>query len=87
MAILSRLFGSKYNDEQLVTYARTAVTEDPLISEIAGVTIVSENGLIRLTGRVHRDSERSRIESVIRGSLLNTGQKFDQIVNDIRVNA
>ena len=62
MAMLSRLFGSKFNDEQLTSYARTAVIEDPLISEAAGVTIASENGRIKLAGTVHRESERSRIE-------------------------
>ena len=87
MAMLSRLFGSKFNDEQLTSYARTAVIEDPLISEAAGVTIASENGRIKLAGTVHRDSERSRIENVIRGTLQNTGQKFDGIINEIQVNS
>lgn len=86
MTILSRLFGTKYNDEQLASYARTAVIEDPLITEAASVTIASEKGMIKLTGAVHRNSEKDRIEGVIRSALRNTGMKFERIVNDIQVN-
>ena len=86
MTILSRLFGPKYNDEQLTSYSRTAIIEDPLINEAAAVTIASEKGVIKLAGTVHRESERNRIENVIRGSLQSTGQKFDGIVNEIQVN-
>jgi hypothetical protein len=86
MTLLARLFGPKFNDEQLMSQARIAITEDPLVHEDAGVTVASEKGVIKLAGTVHRLAEKDRIEGVIRNALRTTGMKFERIVNEIQVN-
>jgi hypothetical protein len=47
--------------------------------------ISSERGVITITGRVHRTSEKDRIEGAIRSALRATGIKYDRIVNDLKV--
>jgi osmotically-inducible protein OsmY len=86
MTLLSRLFGTKYNDDQLIAQATTAITEDPLVREGTGVVVASEKGIIKLTGIVHRNGEKDRIEGVVRNALGVTGAKYDRIVNEIQVN-
>jgi osmotically-inducible protein OsmY len=85
MSLLNRWFGPKYNDDQLVFQAQTAVAEDPLIQAASEVAINSARGVITLTGKVHRSTERDRIEGVVRSALSATGTKFERIVNEIQV--
>lgn len=85
MSLLSRWFGPKYDDSQLLSHAQTAVAEDPLVSGVGNVMISSERGVITITGRVHRTSEKDRIEGAIRSALRATGIKYDRIVNDLKV--
>lgn len=85
MSLLNRWFGPKYNDSQLLAQAQTAVAEDPLVSGVGDVMINSERGVITITGRVHRVSDKDRIEGAIRSALRATGTKFERIVNNLRV--
>jgi osmotically-inducible protein OsmY len=85
MSLLNRWFGTKYNDDRLVTQAESAVAEDPLVNGSSAVRIHSENGVITLTGRVQRATDRDRVEGAIRSALRATGSKFERIVNDLNV--
>ena len=85
MNLFSRLFGRKYNDEQLVSHAKNALATDPLLTDITGVSIASAKGVISLTGTVHKLTEKDRIEGGIRSALNTAGLKYDRIVNEIQV--
>lgn len=85
MSVLTRLFGAKFNDEQLAAQARNAVLEDPLLRAASEVAVDSARGVITLSGTVARESEKDRVEGVVRSALRATGIKFDHIINTIRV--
>jgi len=85
MSVLTRLFGAKFNDEQLAAQARNAVMADPLVSGASEVAIDSARGVITLSGTVARESERDRVEGAVRSALRTTGIKYDQIVNTLRI--
>src|SRR4029453_2352595 len=54
MSFFSKLFGAKYNDEQLVAQAQIAIAADPLISDPTGLVVTSKKGVITLSGIVQR---------------------------------
>ena len=85
MGILSRFTHTKYNDDEIVHRAETAITEDPLIDDWKDVDISSEKGVLTLSGFVHKEPEKDRVEGVVRSSLRDAGVKFDRIVNELGV--
>jgi hypothetical protein len=85
MNLFARLFKSKYDDEQLVAHAQTALATDPLLTDVTGVTVASAKGVIHLTGTVHKVTEKDRVEGVIRNALRTAGLKHDHILNEIQV--
>jgi hypothetical protein len=85
MNLFARLFKSKYNDEQLVAHAQTALATDPLLTDVTGVTVTSTKGVIRLTGTVHKVTDKDRTEGVIRNALRTAGLQHDHILNEIQV--
>ncbi len=87
MNLISKLFGgaNKYNDTQLVTQAMTAISVDPLISDPSALVVTSKNGVMTLSGIVHKRQEKDRIEGVVRNSLTNVGLKHERIINDLKL--
>jgi osmotically-inducible protein OsmY len=85
MGLLSRFLGGKYDDEQILSHAKTAIAEDPLVNDAASVTIASAKGVVKLTGTVHRLQEKDRIEGVIRNALRTLGLKHERILNELKV--
>jgi osmotically-inducible protein OsmY len=85
MSILSRFTHARYNDDEIVHRAETAITEDPLISDWKDVDISSDKGVLTLSGFVHKETEKDRVEGVVRSSLRDAGLKFDRIVNELGV--
>ena len=87
MTFFSRLFGSraKFNDEQLVAQATTAISADPMISDPSLSVVTSENGVITLSGPVSREQERDRIEGVVRSALTTVGLKHERLINELKV--
>lgn len=87
MGIFSRLFGTKsqYKDSQLVSQAITAVNADPMIKDASSLVITSKNGVITLSGIVHRRQEKDRIEGVIRNALTATNLKHERIINELKL--
>lgn len=85
MSIFSRLAGQKYNDTKLLSQAQNAISSDPLMAEVTGVLVASEQGVIRLSGKVHRNFDKDRVENVIRTSLQTAGIKFERIENQVQV--
>lgn len=87
MGIFSRLFGagSKYNDSQLVSQSTTAITADPLIQDPGALVVSSKNGVITVSGLVHRRQEMDRIEGVIRNALTATNLKHERIINELKL--
>lgn len=85
MGIFSRFTRTKYNDDEIVHRAETAITEDPLIHDWKNVDISSEKGVILLGGFVHNESEKDRVEGVVRSSLRDAGLKFERLVNELGV--
>jgi len=81
-----KLFGGKkYNDDQLVNQAMSAVAHDPLISDPGGLVVTSKNGVVTISGVVRDQQEKERIEGVVRNALTTMGLKHEQIVNDLRL--
>jgi hypothetical protein len=87
MNLLSRLFSSanKYNDAQLVSQAMTAITADPMISDPGSLVVTSKNGIITVSGIVHKRQEKDRIEGVIRNALTTKNQKHERIINELKL--
>lgn len=87
MNLISKLFGSanKYNDAQLVSQAMAAITVDPMISDPSALVVTSKNGVMTLSGIVHKRQEKDRIEGVVRNSLTNVGLKHERIINDLKL--
>jgi osmotically-inducible protein OsmY len=77
--------GSKYNDDQLVKQAMTAIAADPLITDPGGLVVTSKNGVMTLTGIVQRRQEKERIEGVIRTALTTMGLKHERIINELKL--
>ena len=85
MSILTKFSRTKYDDERLVSRAQTAISGDPLIPGTSDIEVTSKKGVVTMTGNVHKEPEKDRIEGVVRSTLRDTGLKFDQVVNEIRV--
>jgi len=83
--MLKQVFGSKYNDEQLVSAVEQAIADDPLLQDTTAIMVASKKGIIELTGKMRSDREKERTESVIRTKLNTTNLEFDQLVNHITV--
>ena len=85
MNLFSRFFGKKYNDEQIMSHAKNAIAEDPLLNDAETVTVTSAKGVVTLMGSVHRTEERDRVEAVVRNVIRTVGLEYDQIVNELKV--
>mgnify|MGYP003572624625 FL=1 len=85
MSFLTRFTRTKYNDEQIAYRSQVAVSEDPLIDNSVDLTITSDHGVVTVSGTVHKEPERDRIEGVIRSTLRDAGLKYDRIENEIEV--
>jgi hypothetical protein len=86
MAFLSRLFGSKkYNDSQIASQAMTAITNDPILTDNGSVVVTSKNGIITLSGTVHKRQEKDRVEGVIRNALTTMSLKHERIINELKL--
>ena len=81
-----KLFGgNKYNDDQLVNQATSAIAHDPLISDAGGLVVTSKNGVVKISGVVRDQQEKERIEGVVHNALTTMGLKHEQIVNELRL--
>ncbi len=78
------LFGRNYDDEQLCSRAEHAQAEDPLVSA-ARMGVVSDNGIVVLTGTVGTHREKDHAAEVVRHALEFAQLKYDRIENDIIV--
>lgn len=87
MAFLSRFFGNKYQDEQLISHAQTAIVEDPLVSNVSKVSVSSEDGVVTIEGTVHTEREKDHLEGSVREALRTTGLKYERVVNNLQVEA
>ena len=85
MNLFSRFFGKKYNDEQIMSHAKNAIAEDPLLNDAEAVTVTSAQGVVTLMGRVHRTEELDRVEGVVRNAIRTVGLEYDQIINELKV--
>ena len=85
MGIFSRWFGSKYNDAQLVSQATSALAADPLISDPSTLVVTSKNGVMTLSGIVHKRQDKERIEGVVRSALTTVGLKHERIINELKL--
>ena len=66
MSFVTKLFGNKYDDEQIVSHAQTAIIHDPVVTDAATIGVTSERGVVTLTGTVHKGPEKDRIEGIVR---------------------
>lgn len=78
-------FGPRYDDNRLADIVRHAIDADPLIASPGALTVTSKKGVITLDGIVQRESEKDRIEGVVRNALRTIGIKYERIVNDLTV--
>ncbi len=85
MGFWSKLFGEKYNDNELEAHVRTAINADPLIKDASMITISCHKGVIKLSGKVSRVEDKDRLEGIVRSALRNSGLKYQSIVNEVNV--
>lgn len=81
----SNWFGPRYDDNRLMDIVRHAIDADPLISSPASLTVTVKKGVITLDGVVQRESEKDRIEGVVRNALRTIGIKYERLVNALTV--
>jgi osmotically-inducible protein OsmY len=85
MNFLSQLFGSKYNDEQLVTQATKAITADPRTSDPSSLLVSSKKGVVTLGGIVPKEQDKGRIEENVRTALATLGLKYEGLNNELKI--
>jgi osmotically-inducible protein OsmY len=84
MSFLSRLFSSKYNDEQLVTQATKAIVADPQTSDPSALLVSSKKGVVTLGGIVPKEQDKGRIEENVRTALANLGLEYEALNNELK---
>lgn len=85
MNFLSRIFSTKYVDDQLVICAMKAITSDTQIIEPSTILASSEEGVITLDGIVFEEPEKKRIERVVRYAFRDADLKYKQLLNDLKL--
>lgn len=85
MSFWSRLFGSKYDDEEIVSAIQPALIDDPMITDHSKISVSSEDGVVTLAGSVEKQLEKDHIEGAVRDAVRYKGLKFERIANDITV--
>jgi hypothetical protein len=85
MSFLSKLFGAKFDDSQLISHATQGIAADPLIADATSLVVTSKKGVITLDGIVSRTQEKDRIEGAVRNALRSSGLKYESIVNDLKL--
>jgi hypothetical protein len=85
MGLLSRFMKPKFQDEQLVARAQSAIDEDPVIPVGSDVHFTSEKGVLIIKGTALNDREKNHIEGTVRSSLRQSGLKFDHIENQVTI--
>ena len=87
MGILNRFTRTKYNDQEIVHRIETAIVEDPMIVDHGNVDVNSSKGVVTLSGFVHKEPEKDRVEGLARSTLRDAGLKFERIDNKIELHA
>ena len=85
MGILTRFSRTKYDDSRIAARAQIAVDEDPLLKGAPELHVVCKNGVVTISGVVHKAPEKDRVEGDIRSTLRDAGLKYDRIENEIVV--
>lgn len=78
-------FRRTYADDRLAWLARQAVAADGLLLDLSQVSITCTRGIIRLSGRVPKAWDRTRIADDIRTALHTAGLPYQRIVNQLYV--
>lgn len=81
---MSPLFGPNYDDEELTARAQQALIQEPFVDG-SQLGVVSEDGVITLTGTGQSETEKQRAMQAVQQTLETSGLEFDQIVNEITV--
>jgi len=85
MGFWSRLFGSGFNDQKLMSLVELTIREDPLVKDHSLLSTTSENGVITLRGHVAKALEKDHIAAAVEKAIKNSGLKFERIVNEIQI--
>lgn len=85
MSLWSRLFGSSYDDEKMLSSVRTAVLEDPMITDPSRITVDCKDGVVTLTGNVEKAIEKDHVEGTVRDALKYHGLKYERIANNLNI--
>ena len=85
MSLWSRLFGSGFDDQKLMSLVELTVREDPLVKDHSNLSIASENGVITLRGHVAKTLEKDHITTAVENAVRNSGLTFERVVNEIQV--
>ncbi len=81
---MSPLFGTKYDDGELCDRAEQALVQDPVINS-QGLEATSEDGVVRLTGRVTSDLEKQRAVRAVQDAFETAGLEYERIDDQIQV--
>ncbi len=76
-------FGTPYPDEQLVQQAEQALIEEPMLSNMTGLGVTSQDGVVTIRGTVNSERERQQVSQVAHRALEGNGLKFAQIRNEV----
>ena len=85
MNIMSRLFGGKYADDELMATAHQAITGDTHIHDPSPLLGSSKKGVVTLGGIVPKEQEKIRIEEVVRDALTKANLKHERLVNELKM--
>jgi hypothetical protein len=85
MQPLTHWFRWTYPDDHLAWLARQAIATDASLPDLSRVSITCTRGVIRLSGRVPKAWDRTRIGADIQTALHTAGLPYQRIVNQLYV--
>lgn len=77
------IFGSSYEDTEIITVAENAIADDPALGGMQKVNVTCEEGVVTLTGQLNSEREKNSVEQNVRTALERASLSFDRIENDI----
>ncbi len=76
---------TKYDDEDLRLTAETALREHPILKDITNISILSENGVVKIIGQVKSISYKKRITKTVKSKFKRSNKDYKNLKNMLEV--
>jgi osmotically-inducible protein OsmY len=82
---MSPLFKTKQDDKKVVSQIQHALSIDPRIINSEHLEISIKSGVVTIAGSAHTESEKNRVEEIVRNTLRTANFKYNLISNQVRL--